>query len=239
MDKSGILDILSPSKIFNWWLGVIIVKHPKKDPASAAEGEMEVVEMEEEVTNSARRFNDAVDLNEDLHLSEDSLDQAPDDPEEVGVEESRGCNDVNRNEELTDEVVEVVVEGLVSNSSRRSNNVCRASFVKVSKIDCVSAAGEGEVDIVDMEEEVTNRSNNEEEHGDVNSNNDDLDEEAADDPDEAEENQSGMNNEEEFHDDDVTEEFDETETKGPAQESDHHGEVQNRCSQCGKSQQSR
>jgi len=119
-----------------------------------------------------------------------------------------------------------------------------------------SAAGEegGEVEVLEMEEEVTNspsRSNDEEEHVCASDINRDFVDQAADDPDEVDEEsevdenqsngQSGLNNEEESagrndvncneeHDDEAGDRQGEVE----GQHSDHHGEVENRCSQCGK-----
>ena len=111
-----------------------------------------------------------------------------------------------------------------------------------------------------MEEEMeelsnfSRRSNNEKEHvstNGVNSIEDHDDEETADDPDEVDElpefdqNQSnvqcGLNNEEEsddvnsneVNDDEAVD--DQGELEDPARQSDHHGEVQNKCPQCGKS----
>ena len=76
------------------------MKHPKKDDASAEEGEIVEVEMEEEVTNSSRRsYNEEehactndVNSNHD-NICEDFEDQAADDPGEVdeqtGVKENQ------------------------------------------------------------------------------------------------------------------------------------------------------
>ena len=65
------------------------MKHLKKDPSSEAGegGEVEVVEVEKEVTNSARRFNneeDHVCTNININsINEDLVHQAADDPDEV------------------------------------------------------------------------------------------------------------------------------------------------------------
>ena len=115
------------------------------------------------------------------------------------------------------------------------------------------APAEGEVEVVEVDERLGNggsRSNDGEEGvctNDVNCNEDFVDQ-AADDPDVVDqqledENQSnGFSYEEEparnadaisnkDHDDAVDELV---ELEGPAQESGHHAEVENRCSQCGK-----
>ena len=98
-----------------------------------------------------------------------------------------------------------------------------------------------------MEEELSNLSNEEEERVCTNdvSSIEDHDDDAADDPDEVDQNQSnvqcGLNNEEESDDvnsnevDDDEAVDDQGELEDPARQSDHQCEVQNQCSQCGKS----
>ena len=127
----------------------------------------------------------------------------------------------------------------------------KVSSVKHPEKDSTSAAGEeGEVEVVELEEEVTNssrRSIAEEEHVCATS---DINRDFVDDPDEVDEHsevdenqingQSGLNNEEESvgrddvncneeHDVEAGDRQGET-----AQRSDYHGKVENQCSQCGK-----